>query len=678
MEPPLPPLVHERTFRLLGAYAVALASAQTLVVATGLAHVAMGQALAVLVIVASIAAGWRYAVWLGPSPEAGGARSRRGLEAGLAVGVVAIVGILYVLCWISAIAKPDLSWDGNSYHVPMVHFWARRGYVHWVDFDFDPGPLWGGMLRAANAYPKGAETVDFLLVRAFGNGLPVNTNNLVFFPVGVAGVAAAGRALGASRLASWTAGAALGLVPTIVAQQMTAYVDASFAESVAALVGCVGVAFPLLARGDVPWKLVPAVASSMGLAAAAKGSGVAPAMLAMGLLALASGWAVRATAPRSRALAARRHLAFSAAVAAATFAVTGYWYARNWYYAANPLAPVRIALLGHEIFPGVPLAASVSEDALTPPYMATWPAWKRVGFTWLQGGPHLGDLAHQTWFEWSDAEHHWPRSIRWYDAHEGGLGYLWVLVCLPAITLVAAAAWRRRRTDPDGGPRLDVFVPMAVVVLVSFLVTPMNWWARYTLGLFALGLPCLAYLVDRAARVRRLAARVALGAWLASAFAVATFEAAYQFRYSGLQGGFVAWPWQIEYTPAGLWHALLWYREPVYFYPLSPMDKQVISRSEPVALGSFTTVDGPWLGQLSMPPGLRDIVFVSPETAADEQQLRALFARHHVRWVYWQDGEPTPPAIVRLATDDDHTPGFWRVYEVGPADPLAKVDVHGK
>ncbi|MGH7293880.1 MAG: hypothetical protein ACRELB_03050, partial [Polyangiaceae bacterium] len=86
----------------------------------------------------------------------------------------------------------------------------------------------------------------------------------------------------------------------------------------------------------------------------------------------------------------------------------------------------------------------------------------------------------------------------------------------------------------------------------------------------------------------------------------------------------------------------------------------------------------PYLGQLSMPIGLRDIVFVSRDVAADEGKLRALLERHHVRYMYWRDDELTPEAILHLKRRDDRVMGYWRVFEVGPADPDAKVGVHGK
>jgi len=97
MEPPLPPLAQERTFRFLGAYAVVLGVLQLLCIVTGLLRVVMSQPLAILVVAASVAAGWRYAFWLRPAQAQPATPRPRRLEVGLAVAVFALVVIAAVL-----------------------------------------------------------------------------------------------------------------------------------------------------------------------------------------------------------------------------------------------------------------------------------------------------------------------------------------------------------------------------------------------------------------------------------------------------------------------------------------------------------------------------------------------------------------------------------------------------
>ena len=75
------------------------------------------------------------------------------------------------------------------------------------------------------------------------------------------------------------------------------------------------------------------------------------------------------------------------------------------------------------------------------------------------------------------------------DSRLGGLGYLWPGACLPAIAGAFVLFLRRRREE------WKVVVLLMFLVAIPFLLQPMYWWPRYTIWLYALGLPCFAALV---------------------------------------------------------------------------------------------------------------------------------------------------------------------------------------
>jgi hypothetical protein len=631
---------------LLGGYAVALAAAQVGTIAVSVLHVAISGAVALGIVTASSVVGTAYYLRLAdPSRGVAVAPETARRSPSTLVLPVAIIGIawsLYGLTWIAALNKPDFSFDGNTYHIPMIHLWARRGYIHWIQFDNDPGPMWDWDLhQIANGYPKGAETTSFLLVRLFGTSGPVNTCNLVFFPLGVAGVVVTARALGASSVSALMCGAALGLVPTVIAQGPTAYVDVALAHCIAALVGCLAVILGEMRRGRVPWPTWPAAGSVLGLTAASKSSGVAPVLFALGFIMLSASWVVARATLGNRTAVARTLAYFVMAIGAIATCVAGYWYVRNYVFTENPLSPVRVSIFGHTVFPGLPLSDCISESAVTPQFMKTWPSWRRIASTWLQGGPNIREFCQRGWDAWAASEGRWPMSIRYYDSREGGLGYLWAFACMPSIFFVSVWALRTRTSGHQARmPNPMVLFPVLLVVFASFTAVPMNWWSRYTTWIYAAGLPCLALVVDKLESVRQRLARVLLRGWLVACFGIACFEALYAFRYNVLARGFVARPWQIAWTPAGVWNALTTYEHPTYFFEgMSPMDIEVVTGGEPVALGELTVEAMPLLGQLSMPIGLRDIVFLSRATASDEEQLRGLLAQHRVRYVFWRDDD---------------------------------------
>jgi hypothetical protein len=649
----------DRAFAFLASYALAMGVAQIGCVALGLARVVMSRAVGVAVLAAACAAGFAY--WrrlvreeAGAQPPVSQALRDDAFAWWVAAATIVVAGVIYGLSWIAVLAKPDFSWDGNTYHIPTIHEWMRRGFIHWVTFDYDPGPGWTGYVDLMiNDYPKAAETVGFLLSGALGSSHPVNASNLVFFPLGVAGAFVTARTFGASRAAAWTAGAGLGLVPIFVTQGVTAYVDAALADSVGAEVGILSAIVVAVQRDRLPWIAAPAAGAVIGLTAGCKGSGLSQALLGVAAVAAVCAWRAWREPRPSRLRSVAQGAMFVAWIAATALLVAGYWYGRNYVFKGNPMAPVRVTLLGHTLFPGVPVTDIVPEEALTPDIMRPWPGWKRVAFVWLQGAMQKG--------------HEWPDTIRWCGSIDGGLGYLWTFACLPAILFVAYLALPSR-AEKDATTRVPAaaFSSVVAVIALSFLVLPMNWWSRYSLWVCALGFPCLAVAIDHAGRLRRRAVKFALRGWLVLWLCVAVFEGLYAFYYAGFWSGFLARR-PLSPTPAGLWSALTTYDHPKYMFAgMTPLGVEAVTGPDAVALGNWSVVDGPLLGVLSMPVGLREIVFLSPEIASDEARLRALLDAHQVRFVFWRDDETTPAAVVKLSTREERTEGFWRVYEMKP------------
>ena len=116
---------------------------------------------------------------------------------------------------------------------------------------------------------------------------------------------------------------------------------------------------------------------------------------------------------------------------------------------------------------------------------------------------------------------YWPRSLFNVDSRFAGVGFIWLLGCLPAIVWVLTRAALRRGWD---------FAPQFLLVVGTvtavFLVQPLNWWARYTLWIYGAGLPALAIVttvLGNACPPRQAAARLGRG-WAALVVAVLLFE----------------------------------------------------------------------------------------------------------------------------------------------------------
>lgn len=86
------------------------------------------------------------------------------------------------------------------------------------------------------------------------------------------------------------------------------------------------------------------------------------------------------------------------------------------------------------------------------------------------------------------------------DTPLGGLGFFWLLGCVPAIAFVAAnrlhLIFRQREADRQAENNPEKvswgFLVLFGATIIFFLFTPANWWASYTLWIYGLGLPCFA------------------------------------------------------------------------------------------------------------------------------------------------------------------------------------------
>jgi hypothetical protein len=524
--------------------------------------------------------------------------------------VIGYAGLIYVLLWLAAHVQPDLSWDGNAYHLPTISMWVLRGRVHWIADAFNwPGPQ-------MNGFPKAAEVVGFVLARAGGSKW-VNAFNLTFLPLGALGISLLSRLLGASRRLAALAGALYVLVPINIAQSCTTYVDSAYAScAVAALALAVLLWSEQGQSRNVNIGALAALGAALGLALGVKPLGLT---LALPTLALAV-WALWAGArqrPSPRAFAqAWGGVLLVVAVAAVC---GGYWYSRNWLETGSPLYPVGLKVMGVRVFPGLDSAALLDERGMLPAFMRPWSAPARIAYTWAQG------LAA------------YPRSLFLYDSRLGGLGLFWPVACLPAVLAMLALAGRRRLPPP----RAAALLALTAAVALAFVGTPEAWWTRFTVWIYALGLPCFAALwtwslgsPGRPRWVRAWAAGcvgllVAEGALCSGRVALAANPGTVSFRSS----------------PLALLHSASW-RWPAQGFPLFPRETEafasIVPPEVPVAVGPLEARTYTMLGQLCVPLGVRNIM--SLPAACPASALRQAKTRG-IRYVLWDNLVAVSPAL---------------------------------
>lgn len=629
---------------LLAAYVVFLSMIQVVTIALSLGRVVLTPTVAAGDILVSLVVG--LAVWrLGANGGAFARSSATGRPGGSRIWLIltgVFAALTYGLYGVVSYYQPDSSWDGNYYHIPSIGTWAVKGYIYWIPSNWPQASL-------MNGYPKGAELVGFVLSQGLRNSYFVNLSNFLFLPLGILGIISLSRSLGASLEAATLSGLAFMAVPTVVFQLPTSYVDVAFACCVIAVMAAVLVIVDdLFAGRSISPRSLLMFGGSLGLSLSTKDTGLGIVVVSVGgiVAVLAVNLAKRAW--RERYLGLWRGILFLAGTLAVALIVGGYWYIRDLLLAGSPIYPIGVRFLGHTVFPGASVSEVINATAMTPVFMRSWPEPVQVIYTWLQG------------------LNAWPGSLTSVDARLGGLGYLWLFACVPSMVILLYRSVQLRRPYVHRG---RVLVLLGVVG-VAFALTPMSWWARYTVWIYAAGLPSLAAIGDEVwsrgssgqavsgwSRLRRVwllvvAAMVVVEGGLSLVGVASASRVSYP--YASLKSGF----------PRVL-SARNWSRPTVDLsaYPnvRGTELESVMKQCRPVAVNFVDGTDESLLfGPLSLPLGCRRIIPL--QGSGGDTDIRALLGLG-VKYVIWDDRISVPPDVKKSSETavhvDERRSGVW-------------------
>ena len=639
----------QQCFGLLGAMVIFHASVRLLTIGLSLLGLRHSPIVAMGILAVSVVAAFGF--WgSGPWRKTIAAKTNSSNRA--APGLVAIVGwTIFLALFGAAYWQHDLSYDGNIYHLPTIHFWTQEGRIHWIDDHFQQAHL-------LNGYPKGVELLAFVAVRAFNSDNWANMSNLFFLPLGVFGITCLARLLGASKAWAAVGGALWLLTPVCILQTSTTYVDGAYGSCVVAFVAslAVVVAGLKLPNASWGWRETIVFGASAGLCLGAKSTGIA--VIGLGFL-VAIGFIVRRfigrKTPSSRSTVCKA-VGLIAVSAVLCGTVGGYWHVRNFLNTGSPFYPCGLTIAGRTIFHGMNVNEILGPEAQTIPDLRGLPAYQKIFHIWRQ---YKG----------------WNPLFFFVDSRVGGLGYLWLLGGIPAVLILLRRFFVRRYAM-----NRDVFLVMIIVIGSIFLVQPMNWWPRFTVWILGLGLPCFALLADEIwnrcrspiapaasatylPRKRRLAAvlRTKLPlVWIQTCLLIAVVE-------GGLCGLSVLTSWRrIPHNRQELAMTKTIYSMPKWklLWPemAGTIMERVLSGNDSIALGLYGNHPPPhenqvfFIGGLISPLGRRCIIPVQGNV--DEDQIDAL-RQAGVSYIIWDDNYPLPPSFHLFRIEK--SPGFFVV-----------------
>jgi hypothetical protein len=352
------------------------------------------------------------------------------IAAGLALATSLATGILL----------PVIAYDSLSYRLPTIAGWFDAGRVVWVAAD-DP---------VRNGYPMGHEAVGACLIAAFQSFRWTTSPSVFFVLGGVLALYHAVRSTGIRKSFAELAAAALALVPVVLLNAPSGYVDAAFGAVTIALFALASeLAF---SEGEVGLVLATGLVVSHVLCL--KGTGLP--LVGLTCLAVFGVRALRGAKP------------FSGWVLLTLVAVPGaFWFLRNMLHEGNPIWPIRLDFAGHTLLPGTGSVNDLLDAAHnTPKELRPFGEARRIAFTWLQ----------------------WTGAATTYDDRYAGLGWAWPFAAVPALFTLLSRRARGTLGPAVCGPALFVLALTAV----GFALQPMRWWPRYTVWLWGAGAFALA------------------------------------------------------------------------------------------------------------------------------------------------------------------------------------------
>ncbi|HTU57749.1 MAG TPA: hypothetical protein VMF89_04935, partial [Polyangiales bacterium] len=259
---------------------------------------------------------------------------------------------------LTATILPIIAYDAISYRLPVIAQWLDAGRIAWVASD-DP---------VRNGYPLGVEAITALVAAASGSLRFAGTTSYLFVAAAAVAIFWLARVCNVRPLVARAAAASFLLVPMMILNAPSGYVDAAFASACV----CLFCSAALCVSSASPWVFL-ATGMSTAHVLALKGTGLPFAVLIVGLCVL-------------RALIQRRSPGLHALVAFVAAAAPGlFWPIRNVVNTGNPLWPIRLSLGGKELLPGVGTAEQILDVAgNTPALLVPHAPPTRVLLTWLQ------------------------------------------------------------------------------------------------------------------------------------------------------------------------------------------------------------------------------------------------------------------------------------------------------
>lgn len=153
------------------------------------------------------------------------------------------------------------------------------------------------------------------------------------------------------------------------------------------------------------------------------------------------------------------------------FLAGGFWYLLNWINFSNPIYPFKLSILGKVLFQG---ESSSSIMVINEPLFISGKNFlEKILISWIGIGSNSINSVKYNFLN--------DTFYMLFDQRIGGLGFQWILILLPSVIYLIYKRLKNKNF---------IFEELVILLVIGtcFIITPGNWWSRYTIYIVIIGI----------------------------------------------------------------------------------------------------------------------------------------------------------------------------------------------
>ena len=360
-------------------------------------------------------------------------------------GLIAILAIVFILMSIVSIFVYEYSYDGNYYHLPQIIDYIQQGKL-----GLNNNSLWN------NVYPQNIELLSMFFMMFSYSTILARIPQIVFSIVGIVAVYSLLKELNFDKKISLSCALLYFVAPFVLAQMTTTYIDGVVATIFIVLLY---ILVKIFKENKLKYEIIYFITLSifMGI----KGTCCEYAVIiTIGYIGFKIYNLINKKEKIGKVILKESVFLIIVILIGCT------WMIQNIYYFQNPIHPFDFLNIDG-------MDANIDIGVENEPYcIKDKNKIKQLLISWA--GLNSGYLGFDTGLKFTNL-------FQSYDNRIGGLGVQWMYFLIP--NLILAAIFCVIKKYKITWLQLEIIG----ILIISFLITPANWWGRYVGFIILLG-----------------------------------------------------------------------------------------------------------------------------------------------------------------------------------------------